>query len=444
MSTLTIEEVKELVGRLAPQEYKSILIENAIAPQCFNYCYIIADVQRVKYKNKNIDAALDDTLKQKLEVIIGDSDANPYVVIDDRLVEQMKNSSIEGFFSSAKNKIGEMIGEGRAVEHGDIALRMDGDCLAKEQNIYAVKAECKVVPCAHCEGKGEVMVTDKDGNQQYVTCKKCNGRGQVGTLACFTPSVSGERTSMVYCLEGDIDGLQFNAKDTQISVSGCDFSLEADVPVLMVRHINGIDEENIPADLQPYMEMVRKKVGNDNAMEKYAYRIIPCFVFKYREVLTGAMQTGVVISPFDNPQVILNLAKLSEKVFDGMRNKVKSLGRILGGIRRSDSFKDAEDLKHTLRLLIAVVVADGQVREDEKRVLMLTLHDTDRLTAGELDSLARLLGEPNADFVEDDDFEFNDRANATETIARMEEIATVDGAIHDKERELIERLKSKY
>lgn len=88
MSTLTIEEVKELVGRLAPQESNSIMIESAIAPQRFDYCYIVADVQRVKYKNWNIDAALDDTLKQKLEVIIADSDANPYVVIDDSLVEQ--------------------------------------------------------------------------------------------------------------------------------------------------------------------------------------------------------------------------------------------------------------------------------------------------------------------------------------------------------------------
>lgn len=447
MKTITIESLKEIVRTLAPNQYNSIIIDTASGTQCFNYCYITARVQHVDCKTKRIDAALDNILKQKLEAIIRDGDSKPYIAVGSGLVDGFKaapSCSIDGFFSSAKNKIGELMGGGRDVNHGDIVLLTDGNHLSKQQNTYAIKSECIIMPCPHCEGKGSVVTTDKQGKNQTVQCKKCNGLGQVGRLTYFTPTVSEKQTSTVHCLEGEIAGLNFSVKNKSISVSGSDFKVLADEPTLMVRHYNGIDEENIPADLLPYMELLRDKIGSDNALEEFFYRIIPCYTFNYRDVLTNTFHTGVVITPEDNPYVIFDLSKFSEKVFDGMKQTVKSLGRFFGSIRKSDNFKDAEDLKRSIRLLIAVVTSDGEVNKDEKQALILTLRNTDCLTAKEINSLEQLLGEPDANFITDDDFAFHNKATAMETISRMEEIARADGSLHEKECNLIKLMKSKY
>lgn len=447
MKTITIESLKEIVRTLAPNQYNSIIIDTASGTQCFNYCYITTYVQHVDYKTKRIDAALDNTLRQKLETIIHNEDSKPYTAISDSFVDGLKSvpsCSIDGLFSSTKNKIGELIGGGRDVNHSDIVLLTDGNRLSKQQNAYAIKSECMIIPCPHCEGKGTVVTTDKQGKNQTVQCKKCNGYGQVGRLTYFTPTVSEKQTSTVHCLEGEIAGLNFSVKNKSISVSGSDFKVLADEPTLMVRHYNGIDEENIPADLLPYMELLRDKIGSDNALEEFFYRIIPCYTFNYRDVLTNTFHTGVVITPEDNPHVIFNLSKFSEKVFDGMKQTVKSLGRFFGSIRKSDNFKDTEDLKRSIRLLIAVVTSDGEVNQKEKQALILTLRNTDCLTAKEINSLEQLLSEPDANFITDDDFAFHNKAIEMETISRMEELAQADSSFHEKEHDLIYKLKSKY
>ena len=55
-----------------------------------------------------------------------------------------------------------------------------------------------------------------------------------------------------------------------------------------------------------------------------------------------------------------------------------------------------------------------------------------------------LLGSADSSFLTDDDFKFHSRENAEMTINRMQEIASSDGLVDVRERDIIERLRFTY
>ena len=101
-------------------------------------------------------------------------------------------------------------------------------------------------------------------------------------------------------------------------------------------------------------------------------------------------------------------------------------------------------MRRTIRLLIAIAVADGDVSEEEKQTLTLSIRDIHQLTTAEQEQLLSLLGSADSSFLTEDDFKFHSRENAEMTINRMQEIASSDGLVDVRERDIIERLRFTY
>lgn len=439
---MTNEALIEKIRQLAPAEYNSIIIDNAVSIKKHLYCYINACVQRVEYSTKTITAAIDGELKVALENIIACD--GRYVKLDPRVLELMKEApdySTESFFSSAKKKVSEMINGGREVDHHHITLAIEGDHLATQQPSFAIKNECSVTKCTSCDGTAYVERTNSNGVTEKVMCTDCQGRGIVGTLTYFTPTVTNRQTSIIRCLSGEIKGLKFNIDTDGATIAGTSYKIHSGEPKRMLTHINGVDKEEFDSDLLPYLDIVRDKVGEENAIEDYYYQMVPCYTFTYRNVLTSELHTGVLVDPNGQPALILNLDGSGTKLADSVKDSFKSIASFFGSISRSSTFKDKEDMRRTLRLLIAVAVADGTVHENEKKTLTLAIRGMNQFTSSEQEELVQCLGNSDASFLTKEDFSFHRPENAKEAITRMQEMAEADNEVHETEREIIERLK---
>lgn len=439
---MTTEKLIEKIRQLATAEYNNIIIDNAVSIKKHIYCYLLASVQRVEYRTQRITAAIDGESRNALEHIIANE--SRYVKLDPHIIELMKEApeySNEGFFSSAMKKVSEMINGGREVDHHHISLAMENNLLAKQQPSFAIKDECAVYKCANCDGTAYVERTNQDGVTEKVQCPECSGRGIVGVLTYFVPTVTNRQASMIRCLGGEIKGLKFNTESDGATIAGTSYKIHAGELKRMLTHINGTDQENFDGDLLPYLDMVRDKVGEDNAIEDYYYKLFPCYTFTYRNVLTSEMHTGLLVDPDGNPALILNLDGSGTRLTDSVKDGFKSISNFFGSISRTKAFKDKEDLRRTMRLLIAVAVADGIVGEEEKKNLTLAIRGMEQLTTNEQEELIGRLGEKDASFLTEDDFHFHHIENAKETLTRMQELAESDNEVHETERTIIEKLK---
>lgn len=438
MSSLSISTLSELIKKLAPSQFNSIIIDNAVSLKRFDYCYLYAEVQRLEFRSDSITCAADRYLSQELMSLTERYDGGDYLRIDSGLVERMKSAprvSGTGFFNGARRRMSELINGGREVNLNKLQLETDGPRLAKQQPIFAVKAESGVTHCKLCNGSGTIQHTDKQGSVQQENCAACEGFGYVGTLTWFTTNVIEKQVEMVRCLSGEIANLKASVI---VAHKGNDTT-----PKRMLTRFNGINVEEYDPDVKPYLDAMHDKVGDGNAVEDIFFCIVPCFTFSYRNVITGEIRTGVVVDPFRQPELLLNLEGGGRKFFSGVSNSMKNLSHFFGGLGQTVTYKDKQDLRRTIRLLIAVAVADGDVTEEEKKTLTLTIRNISNFTTDEQDELVALLGAADSGFLTDDDFTFHSSENRDEALARLQEMATADGTVHDAERGIIERLNFK-
>lgn len=433
-------KLNELIKELAPTQYNSIIIDNAAAVKEYRYCYIQASTQRIEYRSDNISVAIDGSLDQQLKECLAQPSGNEelYIPVRKGLIALLKESpkaQSGTFLSNAKLRFSELINGGRSVDNKRIRLLTENGRLAKSQPDFIVKEECTISDCPKCNGTKSVSRTDKEGAETQVECPDCKGRGRIASVTCFSPIVKEKEVSLVQCLEGGIEGL----KTSTLEAHKGEVKL-----VRMLTRINGEESEQYPDELRPYLEMLHDKTSEENAIEDIYYRIIPCHLFVYRNVLTGELHNGAVIEPEGAAELVLNLDYKGSKVTNSIKDRIKNINRFFGNIGKTDSFKDKEDLRRTIRLLIAIAVADGSVNDEEKQSLTLSIRNIQQFTNREQEQLLSLLGMTDDSFLTDDDFKFHSRENAETAIARMQEIASSDGMVDERERDIIERLKFKY
>ncbi|MBQ1408697.1 MAG: hypothetical protein IIY87_02950, partial [Bacteroidales bacterium] len=300
------ETLTEIIKQLAPADYNNIIIDNASAIKKHIYCYINAAVQRVEYHTQRLSVAINSEIKKALEEILACSER--YVVINPSLIELMKSApsiNTESLLTSAKKKVNELMNRGREVDHHLLTLNMEDNRLTKQQPTFAIKDECTI---RQCEDSEEM----------------------VGILSYFTPEVIDKQTSILRCLTGEIEGLKLDIQDGERR--------------RMLTHINGIDSEDFDSDLLPYIDIVRDKVGEDNAIEDYFYQLIPCYTFTYRNVLTSELHTGILHghgSPLRpakrNNQWDLLFSPIANNLWTSMKDSMKGFSHFIGSISRSNS-----------------------------------------------------------------------------------------------------------
>ncbi|MCR5193357.1 MAG: hypothetical protein K6D59_08640 [Bacteroidales bacterium] len=445
-TTITNDNLSNIIKELMPSDYNSIILDTTIPVKEYKYYFISAFTQHVEYRSRHLDISLGDEMYQRYTTILDECGDKEFATIEKSFVEEMKAApkwSSEGLLSSARKRMSELINGGRNVDHNKITLNEDEGFLSKEQPTYIVIKESFCSPCSNCNGRGTVEHEDKQGIPHQESCPVCNGYGHTGRLSFFTPTIHEKNCAFVRCVEGEIEGMDFVVNGDTLNIKSTEYSVTNGPKKRMLTRYNGKEEDNYDEALKPYIETIRDKTSENNAVEEIAYTVIPCYRFAYRSILTNELHNGIIIDPENNAALILNVDGES-RIMSSVKDSIKKISRFFGNISKSEGFKDKEDLWHTTRLLIAVAVADGTVNDEEKRNLTVAIRGIEQFTSEQQDSLVRLLGEKDASFLNDDDFVFHSRENAEETAIRMQELSQADGFVHITEQKIIERLKFKY
>lgn len=447
MQTLSHESISQLIQRLAPDKFKRLTIDKSAPVKVHNYCYISASAQSVEYRTDGISFAMSqELLNLYMDSIGGDNPQDngnslpdKYIPFDPAILEQFKSAprlSIGGMTHNAYKRFREIIDGGRYVENHQLTLRTTDGRIDMEQPPFAVKDECMVGPCLRCKGKATTERNDRNGVAYNESCEACDGQGRIATVTWVSALVREREAELTSCIDGEIEGLKIATVELHKGDNGN--------KKRMLTRFNGTDTVDYPDELRPYLDMMHDKLGEGNAIEDIYYRIIPCHVFVYRTVLSGEKLRGVVIDPEGDAQLILELDGNGSRLLDSVKDRIKGISRFFGGIGKTDSFKDKEDLARTARLLIAIAIADGNVSEEEKELLATSVHGIDQLGASQRQMLVDLIQSADSSFLTNDDFTFHSRENAEATLKLMAELASADGEVHEKERNIIERLQFKY
>ena len=416
---MTPENLKEIIQAIAPSEYNSIVIDNKTVVKQYNYYLVHAFAQHVRYNTRSITAAVDDELALRIMEIANPSDESAdsrYYRFDDiTTVKQMEDAprvNTEGILSSAKLKVAELKNGGREVDHHEITLLTDNGKISAIQPPFAIRSEC--------------LVKEDEETQSLI-----------GTLTWLHPTVSEKEVNFLCC--SDREGCEY-VSDSDIERHYEQYYANDCNLVRMLTHYNGIDEEDYPEQLLPILDILHDKIGEENAMEEIAYCQIPCLSFTYKRMLTGETKTGILIDFSGHPKLILS-SNGTNKFLTGISDRVKSISHFFGSIGKTEKYKDKKDLVRSIRLLIAIAVADNTVTDEEKQCLIHSIRGMERLTSVEQEQLLTLLESKEKSFLTDNDFQFHSQDNAHETLAQMQEIATSDGTVHENEQAIIDRMR---
>jgi len=432
-----LDDIRRIVSEVAPEAYNQILIDETLPLQQKEYCYIHAFAQQVVHKSEVRACACDKQLEQRLSDLL-QQPGSDYIRLDDEgLIEAVKAAPrfvAEGVIRSTRRKMSELMNGGREVNHADLRLVTDDDgTIAATQPSFLVRTACHLANCPQCNGTGKVEPTDSNGVMEPTDCPECEGNGRVAALTYFRPEVKNHDVCLTVCLDGGIDGL----KERTIEAHRGDDT----TPCRMAVHINGTDIEHFDEFISPYLDHIYDQTGTHPELLDIYYRLVTCVGFRYRNVLTGDVLGGVVVDTAHQPEVVLGLGADSRLV-SGMKDSIKRIGNLLGGLSRSKGHRDKEDLLRTTRLLIAVAVADGIVDEEEKRTLTLSIRDIDDLTSSEQENLLALLGAADSSFLSEADFRFHRPENAQSTLALLQQLSEANGQSCEEERSIIERLRT--
>lgn len=434
---LNIQQIHQIIEEHAPETLNTILIDEKVAPARYEYCYLNAFAQRVVYRTEQRSCASNDLLEIQIKNLVADGTPNPYVKMPDdslvNLVEKSPKFNLDGVLGNAKKRLTDLVNGSEKIEHKHLILNTEQDKLTEQQPLFLIKNICRIQNCPQCNGLMYMEEANSEGQITRMECSACKGLGHVSTVAWLVPKTSNKQVSFIYPNGDSIENLKNAILEKHI---GTDTT-----PVLMAVHLNGTDKEQYPETLKPYLDALHDQIGENNAIEHIYYRIIPCFTFQYRNVLTNQTRTGVLVDPFGEPEVVLELVSTSAKIATGLKDTAKNLSKLFGGIGKSKSAKGRADLLHSIRLMIAIVVADGDVCEEEKKSLILTMQGIDTFSSSEQQQLLSLLASKDSSFLTDEDFHFNDPQVGKTTLLRLQEIAEASGDVSIEEREIIEKLR---
>lgn len=436
MIEVGIEQVKEIVVQLAPNVANSIIIDEAAGVKRTNYCYIDVVSKRVKYDIDKKAFHPREELAALMSTILQDNSESPYVKMPNRdIMTQIAQSPNVSMTNSFKNAIAN-IKMKNDVEERYLELNADGPDLQDEQPLYLVKDLCSLEDCPKCHGTKLVQKVDKKTQETVEeSCTECQATGKIATVGVVNIEVKERRDKLVLTNDDPIA----NLKDSALISHVLEHS--------MTRHrtltrFNDLNEQDYDPTMLPFVDELHQVMDGEPATEDVYYQVIPCVEFTYRDVLSGKLCKGAILDVIDDPELALSLTSGMSKMSTAMKDASKSLAGFFGKIGKTEKSKSKADLKRMTRLLIAITIADGNVEESEKHLLVNQLRDMDDFTSSEKESFSELLGQTDTSFLTDDDFQFHSPDKARETLIRMKQIAEADGTATNEELDLIARLES--
>jgi len=308
------------------------------------------------------------------------------------------------------------------------------------------------IRCEKCSGKGEILCPDCEASGKIV-CKKCYGDNQrygkvdcpicqATAINCYIQFVETIiKVNQREILYRDNDKLT-DIQDEQIK-KHC---LQTPIYELVYFNANSLVESNDEFAIK-FCDTIGKEMKLNKVIfptiikEEICYETIPCIRISYKHMLTNTIHEISIIDFFSKPEIIFHSEP--EEIKKDLKNTLKVAGGLFGKLFKTKTHLTKEDNKTKIKLLIYLAKADGLIEDEEKEHLsnMIGSLSSD-FTNSEKKSFYDLMNMRILPDLTNKDVLFSCKENADETFKELENMAMADGTIEEKEKQMIDKMKT--
>jgi len=302
--------------------------------------------------------------------------------------------------------------------------------------------------CSKCGGNGIEYCPSCQGTK-VTTCQYCyddaERYGKIDCPECLTAGVTGQIVFVVTEVKDKNDTITiYKGKDIGVGLSDLRSHIKSDIGFKNIyKIVNGIHEDidEITEDLlKSYKDITETKNSYPMIVKQdFIYQVIPCLKLSYKHMLTNEIHELTIINFWDNPTVIFHSD--AEKVKINAGSMLNSSKGIFGKLFKTKAFKEKEDKKIEIKLMIYFAKADGIIEEDEKIFLSEELSEVKNFTNSEKKELFDLMNNPQLPELTINDIKFTSKKKALKIIDKLEKLAKADGEYGKEEKDLINKIK---
>ena len=289
--------------------------------------------------------------------------------------------------------------------------------------------------CTMCYGQG---LTKKDFKYAKVDCPTCRATGQMASISFVQSSLHNDDAKNLMSVDQIIE----NLKDDDIKSCVPDNYACNNV----LNNLNAKYEENYDSAIKEIAQGIKidfglsikdfKKVIHENMYSK----IIPCVALEYVHILTQTRHHLAVVNVFEDPKIIFFSKPNETEKTNFFINIGNTVNVFFGKLFKLKGYKEKEDKKLEIKLMIRLMRADNKIEEKEKTFLVEKITDLKGFTNNEKSELYQLLNSNNLMELVEDDVAFYSQERARKVLFDLKKMSESDGEEHNSEVILIEKI----
>jgi len=341
--------------------------------------------------------------------------------------------------SSDVSKNTDMSGESSCPVCNGHGFTECNNCRNEKLKCQTCKGDGKV-PCKKCEGVSKVTCTkcysDKD-RYGMIECPQCRATGEVGQISYFSTRVNHSHLNDIFYENNVIEGIDLERVRTFADKGGVQEKIRQNYNM---HNLKKYDESIVNFLYEIHKKFNLSVTGYHNRIveEELYFQAIPCVQIKYTHMITGKEHLLTILNFFENHDIVFD--KTSEEV-GSKRDSAKQISNFFGKLFQTKIYKDKEDKKKEIRLLITMAKVDGVIEEDEKIVLVRNISGIDEFTSDEKKEIFRFLNSKGPYNIVPEDVAFYSPDKLKEVLLKLEVMASSGKSPKGLEKELLNRVK---
>jgi hypothetical protein len=301
------------------------------------------------------------------------------------------------------------------------------------------------ISCPTCDARGTEICplcyggTKRDFKYAKIDCPTCKATGSLGHITFVQTSVEDNNAEKLMSLDNTIEQLDDN--EIKSCVPG-DFSCSN-----VFVNLNGkleVKYDEVVRDLAP---LIKEEFGLSvdkfkKAVNEQMYsKVIPCVALEYTHILTQSKHKLAIVNIFENPKVVFFSKPDETEKSSAATNIGDTIKGFFGKLFKTKAYKQKEDKRLEIQLMIRLMRADNKIEEEEKIFLVDKITDLDGFTNKEKDSLYELLNATSMPDLSINEVKFSSAEKSNEVVSGLQKLSESDGEAHKDEVELIKQVE---
>lgn len=327
-----------------------------------------------------------------------------------------------------------------------------GSCSGKGMKMCSNCNKGKVT-CSRCNASGKVTCSECEGFRK-ITCKKCYGdRERYGKVDCTECKAMGEvaKISFVTTTVGEKSVSRIFFRNNNLkkvdSQTLMKYAKKSIAQVNILKNFNSTYEQKYDDLVSDFLHKIQVELGfqtkgfeNRVTSEELYFQVIPCVQIEYRHMITNTIHTATILNFFENPELIIENEVENEK--SNAKDKFKVIGNFFGKLFKTKAYKEKEDKKREIKLMIMLAKVDGKIEEEEKLFLSSQISGLSEFSVTEKLEFFNLMDAAKLPDLSKNEVVFFNEEKYNETISKLESLAAKDGEVEASESAFIENIKA--